>query len=123
MQKKKGVRLPASVLPRLRVVCGQDAALGPGRIQLLELIGKTGSLQSAARRMGMAYLTAWKHVRSLNEQFRSPVVVCKRGGKSGGGAELTKAGQRVVALYRRMEEQSQTAIQKSFREFRRLLIR
>ena len=123
MRKKKRVVLPASVLPRLRVMCGRDAALGPGRVQLLELIGETGSLRSAAARMGMAYMTAWKHVRSLNGRFRSPVVVCKRGGKAGGGAVLTKTGQRVVALYRRMEERSHAAIQEGFRELRGLLRR
>ena len=121
MRKKKGLVLPASVLPRLRVMCGQDAALGPGRVQLLELIGETGSLRSAAVQMGMAYMTAWTHVKTLNRRFRSPVVVAKRGGKVGGGAVLTKMGQRVVALYHRMEEQSHAAIQEGFREFRSLL--
>lgn len=86
MRKKKYVALPAAVLPRLRVMCGRDAALGPGRVQLLELIGETGSLRSASARMEMAYRTAWKHVRILNGRFRSPVVVSKRGGKAGGGA-------------------------------------
>lgn len=123
MRKKKCAGPPASVLPRLRVMCGRDAALGPGRVQLLELIGETGSLQAAAARMGMAYLTAWKHVKSLNARFRSPAVVCKRGGKTGGGAVLTEVGREVVVLYRRMEEQSQAAIEEGFREFRRLLKR
>ena len=118
---KKGAVLPASVLPRLRVMCGQDAALGPGRIQLLELIGETGSLRSAATRMSMAYMTAWKHVKALNRRFRSPVVVAKRGGKAGGGAVLTNMGQRVVAVYRRMEQASHAAIQEGFNEFQSLL--
>jgi len=121
MRKKKCVALPASVLPRLRVMCGRDAALGPGRIQLLELIGETGSLRSAAARMGMAYMTAWMHVRALNRRFRSPLVVAKRGGKAGGGAVLTEMGQQVVAVYRRMEQASHAAIQEGFREFRTLL--
>ena len=123
MRKKKCVVLPASVAPRLRLICGRDAVLGPGRIQLLELIGEMGSLRSAAARMGMAYMTAWKHVRSLNGRFRSPVVVCKRGGKAGGGAILTKTGQRVVTLYRGMEERSHAAVQEGFRELRGLLRR
>ena len=121
MRKKKRIALPASVLPRLRVMCGRDAALGPGRIQLLELVGETGSLRAAAERMGMAYMTAWMHVNALNRRFRSPVVVATRGGKTGGGAVLTEMGQQVVALYRRMEQASHAAIQEGFREFRTLL--
>lgn len=115
--------MPALVLPRLRVMCGRDAALGPGRVQLLELVGETGSLRAAAARMGMAYMTAWKHVKTLNRRFRSPLVVSKRGGKAGGGAMLTRMGHRVVALYHHMEEQSHAAIQEGFREFQTLLKR
>jgi len=118
---KPGDALPTSVFPRLRVLWGKDAALGPGRVQLLELVGETWSLRAAAACMGMAYMTAWKHVRVLNRRFRSPVIVSKRGGKSGGGAELTDMGRRVVKLYRQMEAQSQAAIQQVFREFHRLL--
>jgi molybdate transport system regulatory protein len=123
MRKKKTRALPASVLPRLRVMCGRDAALGPGRVQLLELIGETGSLRAAAERMGMGYMTAWTHVKTLNRRFQSPVVVAQRGGQTGGGAVLTEMGRRVVALYHRMEEQSHAAIQEGFREFQTLLKR
>ena len=90
---------------------------------MLELVGEMGSLRAAAARMGMAYMTAWTHVRMLNRRFRSPVVVSTRGGKCGGGALLTPTGQRVVALYRRMEAQSQAAIQAGVRELQTLLKR
>ena len=123
MRKKKRLVQLTAVLPRLRVMCGRDAALGPGRVQLLELVGETGSLRAAAAQMGMAYMTAWKHVKTLNRRFRTPVVVSRRGGKMGGGAVLTPMGQRVVALYHRMETQSHAAIQKGFQEFQRLLRR
>jgi molybdate transport system regulatory protein len=123
MRKKKHVVLPTTVLPRLRVMCGRDAALGPGRVELLELVGETGSLRAAAARMGMAYMTAWMHVKTLNRRFRSPLVASKRGGKTGGGAVLTPMGQRVVALYHRMEAQSHAAIQKGLREFQTFLKR
>ena len=123
MHKKKHEVLPTTVLPRLRVMCGRDAALGPGRVELLELVGETGSLRAAAARMGMAYMTAWMHVKTLNRRFRSPLVASKRGGKTGGGAVLTPMGQRVVALYHRMEAQSHAAIQKGLREFQTFLKR
>jgi molybdate transport system regulatory protein len=113
----------ACVLPRLRVTRGRGAVLGPGRVELLELIGETGSLRSAAAQMGMAYLTAWKHVKSLNGMFQSPVVVCKRGGKTGGGAVLTAAGRRAVTLYRQMEKRCELATRDGARAFHRLLRR
>jgi len=102
-------------------MCGRDAALGPGRVQLLELTGETGSFRAAAGQLDMAYMTAWMHVKALNRRFRSPVVLTTRGGKTGGGAVLTDMGRRVVALYHRMEQQSYAAIQEGFREFLALL--
>jgi len=121
MRKNKSPGSQALILPRLRVMCGRDIALGPGRVQLLELIGETGSLRSAAARMGMAYMTAWNHVQTLNGRFRAPVVTVKRGGKTGGGAVLTAVGGRVVALYHRMEADSHAAIREGIREFQSLL--
>ncbi len=48
---KKSGALPASAFPRLRVMCGRNVVLGPGRVQLLELVAETGSLRAAAARM------------------------------------------------------------------------
>ena len=36
---------------RLRIVCGEKIALGPGKVELLALIEETGSLGKAAQRM------------------------------------------------------------------------
>lgn len=104
-------------------MCRKGVVLGPGRIQLMEFIGQTGSLRSAAARMGMAYMTAWNHVKILNRQFRSPVVLSQRGGKAGGGAILTQTGRHVVELYHHMEKQSHSAIQEEFQKFQSLLSR
>jgi len=120
---KKSEALPAAAFPRLRVKCGRNAMLGPGRVQLLELIAETGSLRSAAARMEMAYLTAWKHVQVLNARFRSPVVASQRGGRAGGGAALTPMGRRVVGLYHQLEARSHAAMEKKLREFQALLKR
>lgn len=88
---------------RLRVVFGGDAMLGPGKADLLEHIHASGSIAEAGRRMGMSYKRAWMLVETLNAIFREPLVESTRGGRKGGGARLTAAGERVVATYRRLE--------------------
>ena len=89
---------------RLRLVFGGDAMLGPGKADLLQLIGETGSIAAAGRRMGMSYRRAWGLVEELNATFREPLVARARGGAGGGGAELTEDGRIVLDLYRRLEE-------------------
>ena len=47
-------------------------AIGPGRIELLEGVQRTGSLAQAARDMNMSYRRAWLLMQSLNSSLRSP---------------------------------------------------
>jgi molybdate transport system regulatory protein len=39
---------------RLRIVLGDDIAVGPGKVDLLEAIGDAGSITAAARTLGMS---------------------------------------------------------------------
>lgn len=89
---------------RIRIVFGEDAMLGPGKVDLLQAIGETGSIAAASRAMGMSYKRAWSLVEEMNAAFRDPLVASARGGAQGGGARLTGAGETVLAHYRKLEE-------------------
>ena len=84
--------------------------MGPGKADLLEAIANNGSIRGAADELGMSYMRAWTLVKTMNAAFRSPLVEKERGGSSQGGAHLTERGQRVLALYRTMEEKAGRAI-------------
>jgi molybdate transport system regulatory protein len=84
--------------------------MGPGKAELVERIGRTGSISAAAREMGMSYRRAWQLVESLNEDFLEPVVVTATGGTRGGGARVTPFGVRLVAGFRVMEAKASAAI-------------
>ena len=51
----------------------------------------------------MSYRKAWLLVEEMNRMFAKPLVAARPGGAKGGGAELTAAGAKVVALYRAAE--------------------
>ncbi|HEV7490619.1 MAG TPA: LysR family transcriptional regulator [Rhodanobacteraceae bacterium] len=87
---------------RLRLVIAPGIAFGPGKADLLEAVGETGSIAAASRRMRMSYKRAWQLVDELNRIFDVPLVAASKGGSGGGGASLTKAGADVLARYRRM---------------------
>ena len=107
--------------PRFRVIRGETIAFGPGKAELIEAISRTGSISEAADRLGMSYTRAWKLVRTINDAFREPVVEATRGGNKRGGAEVTRFGRRVLALYRRMEKKASDAADDEWAEMRRLL--
>lgn len=77
--------------------------IGPGKIALLEAIGREGSISAAARALGMSYKRAWDLVAALNQLAGTPVVAASPGGQGGGGASLTDAGRLLVADYRAIE--------------------
>jgi molybdate transport system regulatory protein len=92
-------------MPRLtlRIDFDEDRAIGPGKIKLLELIDRHGSISEAGRQMGMSYRRAWVLVDNLNRCFRAPVVASQTGGQHGGGASLTDFGHAVIQHYRELE--------------------
>ena len=92
-----------------RVYLGDEIALGPGKAELLGHIAETGSISEAARRMKMSYNRAWLLVRTMNRCFKEPLVLASRGGDRHGGAQLTKSGEKILALYRKLESKFLTA--------------
>ncbi len=94
----------------LRIDLGDDAAVGPGKVRLLELVDEHGSIAAAGRAMDMSYRRAWLLVDEMNNCFRRPVVQKQLGGSGGGGAALTLFGRQIVRHYRDMERDAESAV-------------
>jgi molybdate transport system regulatory protein len=90
---------------RFRVDFAKGSYVGPGKIELLEAIRKSGSLSQAARDLGMSYRRAWLLVDSLKRAFREPVTVASTGGKGGGGVVLTEFGRTLIDSYRTLDRE------------------
>jgi molybdate transport system regulatory protein len=95
--------------PYVRILIG-ETVLGPGKVDLLESIGRTGSISAAGREMGMSYRRAWLLVDALNHMFPEQLVSASPGGSQGGGAKLTDYGRNVAAAYRRVEARAREAM-------------
>lgn len=81
----------------------QHVTRRPQRIALLAQIAQLGSITHAAKAAGMSYKTAWDAIDELNNLSDRPLVERSVGGKGGGGARLTAEGERLLALYQRLE--------------------
>ncbi len=113
----------AEVKFRLRVTRGEDIAVGPGKIDLLEAIARTGSITAAAKALGMSYRRAWLLVDTMNRCFRVPLVDAEAGGRRGGGTALTPQGIEVVRRYRNIERAAAKAGAADIKAFLALLAR
>ncbi|NMW19318.1 MAG: TOBE domain-containing protein [Chlorobiaceae bacterium] len=83
----------------------QNKFLGGDRIALLEKINELGSINSAAKAVGISYKTAWHLVNMVNNLSEKPLVDRVAGGKGGGGTVLTKEGKKVIKQFRVVQEE------------------
>lgn len=77
---------------------------GPGPVELLKLIEETGSINQAAKKMGMSYKKAWEIVNRLNEIVGGPMVVTATGGEKGGGSAISDEAKQLIEWYRALRE-------------------
>lgn len=113
--------IPAAIKIRVRITHGDEDAFGPGKAQLLESLLETGSLNRTASLMKMSYVKALALVRAMNAHFREPLIKLSRGGKQGGGTQVTDVGRKVLAEYQTMREASEAAALPAWKRLRRLV--
>ena len=107
----------------LRVDLEPQGRIGPGKIALLEAIGRAGSISAAGRALGMSYRRAWLLVDELNRLLGAPVVTTQLGGSHGGGASLTPLGRDLVARFRALEQAAQSLVQEHLGPFEAMAAR
>ena len=78
--------------------------VGHERMKLLEKVAELGSIAKAAKATGFSYKTAWDSVNAVNNLLPTPAFLTRPGGRSGGGAEVTEEGRKLIATFHRLEE-------------------
>jgi molybdate transport system regulatory protein len=119
--KAKKAKRKQILQPRLRILRGGKISLGPGKAELLAQIEATASIGKAAQQMKMSYMRAWLLVQEMNEGFLEPLVTAARGGETGGGAQLTETGKKVLALYADMNRRCDRACAAPWKKIQKLL--
>ena len=89
--------MQAEILLTLRLQ--QKLFADPRRIALLKQIEQTGSISQGAKNAGISYKSAWDAINEMNNLSEQTLVDRATGGKGGGGAVLTRYGQRLIKLY------------------------
>jgi len=100
---------------RFRIDFGSENSVGPGKIALLEQIGRGRSLSHAARELNMSYRRAWDSLDSVNSSFSTPTTMSTIGGYRGGGTKLTPLGKQSIRDYRDFDEEIQQRAPTAFR--------
>jgi molybdate transport system regulatory protein len=92
--------------------------LGRGRIELLERIDESGSINQAAKQMGMSYKKAWEMITALNTQTERPLVHLQTGGERGGGSTITAEAKELIAFHRQFRERFTAFLERETKSLR-----
>ncbi len=74
-----------------------NVVLGPGRYCILESVQRLGSLQAAARELGMGYKALWARITATERRLGHPLLV-----KDRSGSRLTPEAEDLMRRYLRM---------------------
>ncbi|WP_459211716.1 winged helix-turn-helix domain-containing protein [Aquimarina rhabdastrellae] len=84
---------------RIWLELNDRVVLGEGRVRLLKAIEEKGSLSQAAKMMKMSYKKAWTLVEAINTAAEKTMVIKNKGGKDGGGAQLTSYAKELIIVF------------------------
>ncbi len=76
-----------------------EGSFGTGKVRLLEAIQQTGSLQEAAKTLGMSYRKAWGDLEKAEACLQCKLIEKTRGGRGGGRTVLTEQGRGVTRAF------------------------
>lgn len=93
---------------------GGVQVFGPGSFELLSRVARVGSLNQAAKDMGMSYSKAWRITRAIEERLGVPLFERRTGGPEGGGSRLTAEGRMLLRHFADFKREADDALQELF---------
>lgn len=92
---------PALVEGELRLIGGLNEKF----FRLLAAVDHIGSINRAAKSVGLSYKGAWEIIERANNLSPRVLVETATGGRHGGGTRLTPSGRALLDLYQGMQEE------------------
>ena len=90
-------------------------AFAEGRKMLLESIERLGSLNAAAKELGMSYRAAWGKIKATEKVLGIRLLKVATGGKGGGGATLTPEAKELISKYKQFNDKMASLMEKEFK--------
>jgi molybdate transport system regulatory protein len=79
---------------------------GSGRVKILEAISKTGSMNKAAKELGMSYRTLWGKIHDTEKRLGFKLIETYVGGGAEGGSRLTPRGREILKQFDKWQEKT-----------------
>ena len=76
---------------------------GAGRLRILELVERHGSILAAAKELKMSYRAVWGKIKATEDRLGQPLVRRKPDGTTRGGSELTPFAGTIMRGFRQLQ--------------------
>lgn len=90
---------------------------GDGRYRLLAAVQENGSINAAAKALGISYRKAWAQLQSLEEIAPLPLLERRTGGRGGGETRLTQEALALMAKFDALRERVNNEADQSYAEY------
>jgi len=87
-----------------------NAIIGKGRMEILDNIEKTGSINQTAKMMKMSYKAVWSKIKATEKHLDTRIVHTDR--KE--GSRLSREGKELLAKYRHLKKECMSVDDKLF---------
>lgn len=87
-----------------------NIVIGKGRMELLEHIDSTGSINQAAKAMKMSYKAAWSKLKATEAHLDTKIVVADKKD----GTHLTSEGRELLSKFKALKKECLSADDKVF---------
>lgn len=92
-------------------------AFGKGPYDLLTAVSSYGSLNEAAKKMGMSYSKAWKIINMIEDRLGFSLLRREVGGSGGGGSYLTAEAEDFLIKYSQFLAEADQALADLFQKY------
>jgi len=92
----------------------EEPVFGQGRARLLRLIRKTGSINAAAKAMGISYRKAWTYIDAMEKRLGFPLVIRRKGGVGGGKSLLSPQAAAFLEKFHALQEDFNEMVNRKF---------
>ena len=107
---------PLQVRSKIWLEMDGEPVFGQGREDLLRHIRRTGSINAAAKKMGIPYRKAWTYIDAMERRMGFPLVSRKKGGAGGGESTLTPQAIILLEKFHSLKKNFDKGVDRKFAE-------
>lgn len=116
LQETAGYREPLRYSLQLKIG-RSELVFGPGILQFLEVVNRSGSMQTACRQMNISYSKGLKMIRLAEKETGLSLLERHAGGSEGGASFLTAEGRSFIQNYSDMKDELDQCAERLFHQY------